>query len=82
MIDAKTGAMVVGAKVTLKKLGTSETIDLTSDFFGDFELKGEKYGQTYGLRVDAPGYLPKEIGVVSFQRDTFVGDIKLVKRPS
>jgi ferredoxin len=78
VVDSKTGEMVVGANVTLTNLLTGDSTDMASDFFGDVEAKGFDFG-AYGVKVKADGYLPKTIGFVNFNKDMYLGDVKLTK---
>ena len=55
---------VKGAKVTLTCKECGKVMETTTDFFGDFEFKYLVKGNTYTIKAEVPGYLPKEITLV------------------
>jgi tetrathionate reductase subunit B len=68
-----------GAVVTLTDLTANKTYQVKTDNYGDFEFEGLDSGRQYRLKIDAKGYSPAEIGPLSPEKDTYLGEIFLEK---
>ena len=76
VFDPEEDECIQGAVVTLTDSKSSETFTTETDYFGDFWLRKLKVGE-YSLSIKKDGYLPKEIGSISTEKDVNVGDIEL-----
>lgn len=65
-------------KVTLVDGETGETKTVNTDFFGTFEFNGLSPNREYTIKLEYPGYKPKEIKVL-LEKDTYLGYIFLEK---
>jgi len=76
------GSVVFGDKdecaenVTVTLLGGGETKTVKTNNFGDFEFEGLPDGAEYSIKVEYPGYKPKELNA-STNIDVYLGDIIL-----
>jgi tetrathionate reductase subunit B len=77
--DPEADRCTEGATVTATNRETGETLNVTTDNYGDFWLKNLADG-TYTLLVEKPGYLTKKIGPIdTTTADQNVGDVELWK---
>ncbi|MBA7495804.1 Pyrogallol hydroxytransferase small subunit [subsurface metagenome] len=64
-----------GVSVTLTGEGEKETVKTNN--FGDFEFEGLPADKEYSVKIEYPGYKPKEFSGVKTKVDVYLGDIIL-----
>ncbi|MBS7647016.1 MAG: 4Fe-4S dicluster domain-containing protein [Candidatus Bathyarchaeia archaeon] len=68
-----------GVEVTLINEATGESRKVKTDAFGSFEFDGLEPNTRYRIRLDHPGYTPKEIPLKLDEADIYLGYIFLEK---
>jgi Fe-S-cluster-containing dehydrogenase component len=79
IVDPAGDEVVQGAKVTAVDLFDDDSVDVRSDAFGDFWIKGLRHGRKYRIEATKDGYRDF-VAVVTTDGDQDVGTVELQRK--